>query len=143
MAHPPHRSSVQAHDDLPLGSIAGFYPTRYISVPDSAAVAGRESAQFSPPQGPDMGGKRALGLVDCFSRGWRFAAFVNFPSIYNRFSRRGDAEANSVTLDGDDGDEDIVVNNDLLTDSARKHKHLPLRVENESATASQADPAFG
>jgi hypothetical protein len=53
----------------------------------------------------------------------RRAALVNFPSIYYRFSRSGDAEARAVAPDGNEGDTDIFVNDDLLTYFACEHKH--------------------
>jgi hypothetical protein len=55
--------------------------------------------------------------------GWRLTAFVDFLSIYNRFSRRGEAETHSVAPDRDDSDANLMINDDLLTDLARKHEH--------------------
>jgi hypothetical protein len=48
---------------------------------------------------------------------------VNLPAIYSRISRGGDAEAHAVASDINDGDADIIINDDLLTDFARQHKH--------------------
>jgi hypothetical protein len=45
---------------------------------------------------------------------------VNFPSIYNRSPGRGDSEAHLVAPDGNDGDADIAVNDDLLAYFARE-----------------------
>src|SRR5262245_12379557 len=74
--------------------------------------------------------RRSGRLVGCLPSGWPFgsaglpsAAFVNFPLIYNRFFRGGDAEAHSVAPDGNDGDGDIAVNDDSLSYFAREHKH--------------------
>jgi hypothetical protein len=55
---------------------------------------------------------------------------VNLPSIYSRVFRGGDPQSDTVALDGNDSDANIVVNDDLLPYLAREHKHsfaFPLR----------------
>jgi hypothetical protein len=53
---------------------------------------------------------------------------VDFLSVYDRLSRRGEAETDALTLDTDDSDADIVIDDDLFSDLAREHQHsfLPL-----------------
>jgi hypothetical protein len=54
---------------------------------------------------------------------FRNAGFVDFLTIYNGFTGRGDSEAHSVAPDGNDGKAGIAVDDDYLTDFAREHKH--------------------
>jgi hypothetical protein len=89
-----------------------------------------------------------LFLRDCWRRGFggallSNAAFVNFPSIYDRFTWGGDAEAHAVAPDGNDGDADITANDDLLTYFAGQYKHASLRVEKKLRMASPlATPSY-
>jgi hypothetical protein len=48
---------------------------------------------------------------------------MDFPSIYSRVSRGGDPQSDTLALDSNDGDENVVANDDLLPYLARENKH--------------------
>jgi hypothetical protein len=47
---------------------------------------------------------------------------VNLPPIYSGLARGGNSQPDAVALDRNEGDADVVVNDDLLTDFARQYK---------------------
>jgi hypothetical protein len=67
-------------------------------------------------------------LHGCLPRGGQFAGalfgsadVMDFLSIHNGLPGRGDAKAHSVTSNGNDGDSNLIVDDDLLPCFARKH----------------------
>ena len=51
------------------------------------------------------------------------AEFMNLLSIYSRVFRGGDPQSDAVALDGNDGDGNIVADDELLPNLARENKH--------------------
>jgi hypothetical protein len=49
---------------------------------------------------------------------------VDFQSIDSRVFRGGDPQSDAVALDYNDGDGNVVANDDLLPYHAREHKHV-------------------
>jgi hypothetical protein len=47
---------------------------------------------------------------------------MDFPSIYTRLSRGGDPQSDAFALDGQDGDADVLANDNLLTEFAREQE---------------------